>query len=57
MVSLESKEGSNQAGGGHRPLDRWKGQTKLADGMVRWTDGKGSNQAGGGHRPLDRRKG
>ena len=56
---------------GHGPLDRWKGQTKLADDMVRWTDGKvkpawrrewsvgpmeGSNQADARHSPLDRWK-
>ena len=39
--SVRSMERSNQAGGRHGPLDRWKGQT----------------QAGGGHRPLDRWKG
>ena len=32
--------GSYHAGAGNGLLDRWKGQTRLADGMVRWTDGR-----------------
>jgi hypothetical protein len=30
------EKGQNQAGGRHGPLDRWKGQTKLAQGSFRW---------------------
>jgi hypothetical protein len=38
--SVGPMEGSNQAGAGNGPLGRWKGQTKLAQGMVRWIDGR-----------------
>jgi hypothetical protein len=35
------KGGGGQAGAGHGPLDRWKGQTKLVHGAVRWSRWKG----------------
>ena len=37
---LDRWKGQTQAGGGHGPLDRWKGQTKLTHSIVRWIDGK-----------------
>ena len=54
---MESKEGSDQAGAGHSPLDRRKGQTKLAQGMVRWGRWKGQTRLAQGTVRWSRWKG